>query len=114
MYSAGDGSDVIAVDSAEIAEAAKLLENIYRCVNIALVNELKPVLDAMDIDIWKVIDAAATKPFGFQAVLSRAGARRALHPDRSLLPDVEGQGVRPPHALHRAGGDRSTARCRST
>ncbi|MFY9340846.1 MAG: nucleotide sugar dehydrogenase [Planctomycetota bacterium] len=58
---------VIPVDSAEIAEAAKLLENIYRCVNIALVNELKPVLAAMDIDIWKVIDAASTKPFGFQA-----------------------------------------------
>jgi UDP-N-acetyl-D-glucosamine dehydrogenase len=58
---------VIPVDSAEIAEAAKLLENIYRCVNIALVNELKPVLAAMDIDIWKVVAAAATKPFGFQA-----------------------------------------------
>ncbi|HEX6812005.1 MAG TPA: nucleotide sugar dehydrogenase [Planctomycetota bacterium] len=58
---------VIPVESAEIAEAAKLLENIYRCVNIALVNELKPVLAAMDIDIWKVIAAAATKPFGFQA-----------------------------------------------
>ena len=58
---------VISVESAEIAEAAKLLENIYRCVNIALVNELKPVLAAMDIDIWKVIDAAKTKPFGFQA-----------------------------------------------
>ena len=57
---------VVLVDSAEIAEAAKLLENIYRCVNIALVNELKPVLAAMGIDIWKVIDAAATKPFGFQ------------------------------------------------
>jgi len=58
---------VIPVDTAEIAEAAKLLENIYRCVNIALVNELKPVLAAMDIDIWKVIQAASTKPFGFQA-----------------------------------------------
>lgn len=57
---------VIPVESAEVAEAAKLLENIYRCVNIALVNELKPVLAAMDIDIWKVIAAAATKPFGFQ------------------------------------------------
>jgi UDP-N-acetyl-D-glucosamine dehydrogenase len=60
-------AQVIPVDSAEIAEAAKLLENIYRCVNIALVNELKPVLAAMDIDIWKVVAAAATKPFGFQA-----------------------------------------------
>ena len=49
-----------------MAEAAKLLENVYRAVNIALVNELKPVLRAMDIDIWKVIEAAATKPFGFQ------------------------------------------------
>ncbi len=58
---------VVPVENAEIAEAAKLLENIYRCVNIALVNELKPVLAAMGIDIWKVVDAAATKPFGFQA-----------------------------------------------
>jgi len=58
---------VIPVENAEIAEAAKLLENIYRCVNIALVNELKPVLAAMGIDIWKVIEAASTKPFGFQA-----------------------------------------------
>ncbi len=58
--------EVVPVESAEIAETAKLLENIYRAVNIALVNELKPVLRDMDIDIWKVIDAAATKPFGFQ------------------------------------------------
>lgn len=57
----------IRVDTAEIAEAAKLLENIYRSVNIALVNELKPLLADMGIDIWKVIEAARTKPFGFQA-----------------------------------------------
>jgi UDP-N-acetyl-D-glucosamine dehydrogenase len=50
-----------------VAEAAKLLENIYRAVNIALVNEMKVVLDAMGIDVWEVIAAAATKPFGFQA-----------------------------------------------
>ena len=60
-------AEVVPVDNAEIAEAAKLLENIYRCVNIALVNELKPVLADMGIDIWKVIAAAKTKPFGFQA-----------------------------------------------
>lgn len=54
------------VESAEVAEAAKLLENIYRAVNIALVNELKPVLTDMGIDIWQVIRAASTKPFGFQ------------------------------------------------
>lgn len=58
---------VIPVSSAEVAEAAKLLENIYRAVNIAMVNELKIVLAAMDIDVWEVIKAAATKPFGFQA-----------------------------------------------
>ena len=59
-------SEVHVVGSAEIAESAKLLENIYRAVNIALVNEMKLVLDAMDIDVWDVIEAAATKPFGFQ------------------------------------------------
>tara|TARA_R110002072_G_scaffold139249_1_gene282706 strand:- start:52797 stop:54143 length:1347 start_codon:yes stop_codon:yes gene_type:complete len=60
-------AEVVPVETAEIAEAAKLLENIYRCVNIALVNELKPVLASMNIDIWKVVAAAKTKPFGFQA-----------------------------------------------
>ncbi len=56
---------VIPVSCCEVAEAAKLLENIYRAVNIALVNEMKVVLTAMGIDIWEVIRAAATKPFGF-------------------------------------------------
>ncbi len=60
-------SDIIPVASAEVAEAAKLLENIYRAVNIALVNEMKVVLEAMGINIWDVVDAASTKPFGFQA-----------------------------------------------
>jgi UDP-N-acetyl-D-glucosamine dehydrogenase len=54
------------VESAEVAEAAKLLENIYRAVNIAMVNEMKVILGEMDIDVWDVIDAAKTKPFGFQ------------------------------------------------
>ncbi|MBL8964267.1 MAG: nucleotide sugar dehydrogenase [Phycisphaeraceae bacterium] len=56
---------VIPVESAEVAEAAKLLENTYRAVNIALVNELKTILTPMGIDIWSVIKAASTKPFGF-------------------------------------------------
>ena len=60
-------TEVILVSSAEVAEAAKILENVYRAVNIALVNELKVILTRMDIDVWEVIDAAATKPFGFQA-----------------------------------------------
>ncbi len=55
------------VSTAEIAESAKLLENIYRAVNIALVNEMKVVLTDMNIDVWEVIAAASTKPFGFQA-----------------------------------------------
>jgi UDP-N-acetyl-D-glucosamine dehydrogenase len=59
--------EVVEVSSPKIAEAAKLLENIYRSVNIALVNELKMVFDRMGIDIWEVIQAAKTKPFGFQA-----------------------------------------------
>lgn len=57
----------VPVSSARAAEATKLLENIYRSVNIALVNELKMVFERMDIDIWEVIDAASTKPFGFNA-----------------------------------------------
>ncbi|MCC6254461.1 MAG: nucleotide sugar dehydrogenase [Ignavibacteriaceae bacterium] len=56
----------VPVSSPRAAEATKLLENIYRSINIALVNELKMVFGRMDIDIWEVIDAAATKPFGFQ------------------------------------------------
>ncbi|GAC1431915.1 MAG: nucleotide sugar dehydrogenase [Thermoanaerobaculia bacterium] len=56
---------VVPVESAEIAESAKLLENIFRAVNIALVNELKVVFQRMGIDIWQVIEAAKTKPFGF-------------------------------------------------
>jgi UDP-N-acetyl-D-glucosamine dehydrogenase len=58
---------VVPVTSMETAEAAKLLENIFRAVNIALVNELKIVFDRMGIDVWEVIDAAKTKPFGFMA-----------------------------------------------
>jgi UDP-N-acetyl-D-glucosamine dehydrogenase len=58
---------VIRVSTPAAAEMTKLLENIYRCVNIALVNELKLLCLRMEIDIWEVIAAAATKPFGFQA-----------------------------------------------
>jgi UDP-N-acetyl-D-glucosamine dehydrogenase len=56
---------VVAVSSPEIAEAAKLLENIFRAVNIALANEMKLVLERMGINVWEVIEAAKTKPFGF-------------------------------------------------
>jgi UDP-N-acetyl-D-glucosamine dehydrogenase len=56
---------VVTVSTPEVAELSKLLENIFRSVNIALVNELAILADRMDIDIWEVIDAAATKPYGF-------------------------------------------------
>jgi UDP-N-acetyl-D-glucosamine dehydrogenase len=57
---------VVTVSTPAVAEMSKLLENIYRCVNIALVNELKLLCLRMGIDVWEVIDAASTKPFGFQ------------------------------------------------
>jgi UDP-N-acetyl-D-glucosamine dehydrogenase len=57
--------DVVEVSSPEVAELTKLLENIFRSVNIALVNELAMLCDRMDIDVWEVVEAAATKPYGF-------------------------------------------------
>jgi UDP-N-acetyl-D-glucosamine dehydrogenase len=57
----------VPVAGTRVAEAAKILENVYRAVNIALVNELKITFDRMGIDVWEVIEAAKTKPFGFQA-----------------------------------------------
>ncbi|MDQ6799756.1 MAG: nucleotide sugar dehydrogenase [Acidobacteriota bacterium] len=56
---------VVPVSSVEVAESSKLLENIFRAVNIALVNEMKVIFDRMGIDVWEVIEAAKTKPFGF-------------------------------------------------
>jgi UDP-N-acetyl-D-glucosamine dehydrogenase len=64
LYTAGLDT-VVPVGSSRVAESSKLLENIFRSVNIALVNELKVILDRMGIDIWEVIAAASTKPFGF-------------------------------------------------
>lgn len=59
--------NTVPVSSCEVAEACKILENTYRSVNIAMVNELKMLFDRIGIDVWEVIDAAKTKPFGFQA-----------------------------------------------
>jgi UDP-N-acetyl-D-glucosamine dehydrogenase len=58
---------MVPVSSLEAAEAAKIVENVYRCINIAMINELKMVFDRMGIDVWEVIRAASTKPFGFKA-----------------------------------------------
>src|SRR5262249_42101366 len=59
--------EVHTVSTPEAAELTKLLENIFRAVNIALVNELAQLCDRMDIDVWEVVEAAATKPFGFMS-----------------------------------------------
>lgn len=64
---------IIPVSSCEVAEAAKIFENVYRSVNIALVNELKVILERLGIDVWEVIEAAKTKPFGFQAFFPGPG-----------------------------------------
>ena len=63
----------VLVSSPAAAEMTKLLENIYRCVNIALVNELKQLCERMNLNIWEIIEAAATKPFGFQAFFPGPG-----------------------------------------
>ena len=64
---------MVPVSSLEVAEATKIVENVYRCINIAMVNELKMVFDRMGIDVWEVIEAAKTKPFGFNAFYSGPG-----------------------------------------
>ena len=95
------------VTSPESAELTKLLENIFRSVNIALVNELAQLCERMKIDFWEVVDAAATKPFGFMSFKPGPGPRRPLHPDRPLLPHLEGARVRLLHRVHRARRARS-------
>ena len=75
----------------EVAEACKILENTYRAVNIALVNELKVLYDRMGIDVWEVIDAAKTKPFGFQAFYpGPVSAGTASPSTRSISPGSPG------------------------
>ena len=84
------------------AEAVKLTENIFRAVNIALVNELKIVYGAMGIDIWEVIEAAKTKPFGFMPFYPGPGLGGHCIPIDPVLSHLEGARVRHHHALHRA------------
>ena len=87
------GAPVHPVSSPRVAEMSKLLENIFRSVNIALVNELALLCERMGIDIWEVIEAAKTKPFGFMAFYPGPGVGGALYPCGSLLSVVEGAGV---------------------
>ena len=92
----------IPVSSMKTAEAVKLTENIFRAVNIALVNELKVIYDAMGIDVWEVIEAAKSKPFGFMPFYPGPGLGGHCIPIDPVLSDVEGAGIRDLDALHRA------------
>ena len=96
--------EVIPVSSAEVAEAAKILENVYRAVNIALVNEMKTVLTAMHIDVWEVIAAASTKPFGFQAFYPGPGLGGHCIPIDPYYLTWKAARSRPADAFHRTGG----------
>ena len=87
-----------------VAEACKILENTYRSVNIALVNELKLLFDRMGIDVWEVIEAAKTKPFGFQAFYPGPGLGGHCIPIDPVLSELDGAGARHADAVHRAGG----------
>ena len=77
------------VSSARVAEAAKLWENTFRAINIGMANEMARLCNALGIDTWEVVDAAATKPFGFMPFYPGPGHRRPLHPARSTLFVVE-------------------------
>ena len=105
---------IVPVSSCEVAEACKILENTYRAVNIALVNELKMLYDRMGIDVWEVIEAAKTKPFGFQAFYPGPGLGGHCIPDRSVLSELGGPEARTAHAVHRAGRRDQHAACRTT
>jgi UDP-N-acetyl-D-glucosamine dehydrogenase len=110
-------SRVVPVSSCEVAEASKIVENVYRCINIALVNELKLLFDRMGIDVWEVIEAAKTKPFGFQAFYPGPGlgghcipidplylswkARQYGHPTRFIELAAEINTVMPEHVVNR-------------
>ena len=93
---------------------AKLAENTYRAVNIAYVNELAMLAHEMDIDIWEVLDAAATKPFGYQRFDPGIGPGGHVHPREPALPLVEGARVRLPHAASSSSPATSTSRMAST
>jgi len=80
---------VISVSSAEAAEMVKILENTFRAVNIGLVNELALICDRLHLNVWEVIRAASTKPYGFMPFYPGPGLGGALHSHRSHLPFLE-------------------------
>ena len=105
---------VVPVSTPEVAEACKILENTYRAVNIALVNELKMLYDRMGIDVWEVIDAARTKPFGFQAFYPGPGLGGHCIPIDPFYLTWVARKYGHDDSLHRAGrrGEHGDARLR--
>ena len=96
---------IIPVASCEVAEAAKIVENTYRSVNIAMINELKVIFDRLGIDVWDVVDAAKTKPFGFQAFYPGPGLGGHCIPiDPFYLSWVARRAAKPP-AAHTGKGE---------
>ena len=95
--------NLVPVSSPDAAELVKLFENTFRSVNIGLANELLLICDKLGLDAWEVIDAAATKPFGFMKFTPGPRPRRPLYPRRSALPLVEAAHGQVQRALYRAG-----------
>ena len=105
----------VPVSGTREAELTKLLENTFRHVNIALVNELAMFAEAMGIDVWESIDAASTKPFGYLRFTPGPGRGRALPAHRPQLPVLEGAPQpRPAVPLRRAGQRHQRATCPTT
>ena len=96
-------NDVISVSSPTSAEMVKLLENTFRAVNIGLVNEMALMCDKLDIDVWEVIDAAASKPFGFMPFYPGPGLGGHCIPVRSALSELETEDTQLQRPLHRIG-----------
>ena len=94
---------VVPVSSTSVAEMVKLLENTFRMINIGLVNELAMMCDRMGINVWEVIDAAGTKPFGFMPFYPGPRLGRPLHSHRSFLPLLEDEAGRHRGPFHRTG-----------
>ena len=105
---------LVPVSSCDAAELTKLLENIFRTVNIALVNELAMLCDRMELDVWEVVDAAATKPYGFMRFTARPRPGRALpaRSTRSTCPGAPASSTSRPSSS--SWPARSTSTCPTT
>jgi UDP-N-acetyl-D-glucosamine dehydrogenase len=93
MYEAVLEGKVYRVSSPAVAEMDKILENTYRNINIGLINEMAMLCHKMNINLWEVIEAAKTKPFGFTPFYPGPGSWRPLHSAGPLLSELEGARV---------------------